>query len=177
MGEWTWASDPGLTDTTLRSIAWEVEVGRGGLRRVAVVRWHACVCAAKSCPGVPERATASVAALRRLPCDARSPGPVGQLVALTAFVPLKHSLPNQMTKRATRAARAPCASRRRTGAPRHTRTALCSNPGGVRCNEHQRRFARGRRCPVGAHSGSLRSTARWAARRRRASKTNLSQPV
>jgi len=76
-----------------------------------------------------------------------------------------------LTKRAARAAQAPCASRRRTGAPRHTRTALCSSSGGGRCFEHQRTVARGRRCPVGAHSGSPRSTAGWAARRRRASST------
>jgi hypothetical protein len=89
---------------------------------------------------MPGRATAAVAASRRLPCDARSCGPVGQLAALTSFVPLRHSLPSQRTKRAARAARTPCASRRCTGAPRHTRTALCSNGGGARRNEDLKRW-------------------------------------
>jgi hypothetical protein len=125
-------------------LADRAQLGRrslGGVLRTFVRRLQAAGSrAAKGCPGVPGRATAAVAALRRLPCDARSHGPVGQLAALTSFVPLRHSLPSQRTKRAVRAVRTPCASRRCTGAPRHTRTALCSNGGGARCNEDLKRW-------------------------------------
>ncbi len=91
--------------------------------------------AAKASPGRPQRFAETVVAARRLPSDARSRGPVAKLTAFAVAHSVQTVATSQWLKRAARAGRGPCASRRLRGALRPARARLCGSTGGLR-REH-----------------------------------------
>ena len=103
---------------------------------------------AKARVGRPRRATEAVCASLRLPCDARSRGPVAELATFAALSFAQTAATSQMTKRAARAGHEPCASRRLPRVPRPAHPHLCRTGGGRR-RKARRRGTLGSLSPVG----------------------------
>src|SRR5664280_3209464 len=123
-----------------------VASGKGSVRRVPTT--FTTIRTAKSRPGRPLRFAGAVGAVRRLPCDARSRGPVAELAAFAALSTLRHL----RRVRGGSALRARAASPALLGAPEALRDlpGRAFAPAPVFFAATRPAVARGRRCPSGA---------------------------